>query len=81
MTDELSVDEHALIGRLREIPEGPARTELLGLIQDLVNYVSDPRCGSAQADGVPCATVSGECEECQSVVRALATLHGCVRLT
>lgn len=80
MEDVLSCDEQTLISRLREIPDGAARTELVALLQDLCEFVCDPHCAQAQADGVPCRTVALDCEQCQEVVQALSALHACVRL-
>lgn len=80
MTPELlSVDESALVRGLRDIPAGPARDELVGLLKELVEFVRDPRCVEAQGDGVPCTTTAFDCEQCQRVADALSRLHDRLR--
>jgi hypothetical protein len=79
IADIVTVEESALLDGLREIPDGPARVELMALMNELVGYVRDPRCPQAQGDGVPCTTTVCDCEECQQVARALASLRTRVR--
>jgi len=64
-----------LVRRLREVPAGAARGELLELLDDLVDFARDPRCPEAQADGVPCLALGIACEECRQVAGVLARLH------
>jgi hypothetical protein len=71
----LSGEEETLVTRLREIPDGVARSELVRLVRRLLDFVRDPRCPESQADGVPCACVSGDCEQCQQVAVVLRRLH------
>ncbi len=71
----LSREEWDLVGRLREIPDGPVRSEVIELMNDIVDFVHDPTCREAQADGVPCLSVAIACEQCQQVVGVLAGLH------
>lgn len=78
--ETLSGDEWTLVSRLRDIPDGSARDELVALLKDLFAFVADPHCTQAQADGVPCRSVAIDCETCREVVRALTTLHECVRM-
>lgn len=73
MTD--TFDERALLNGLREIPDGGVRDELVALMLELLNYARDPHCPQAQGDGVPCATVSLACEQCQQVQYGLAVLR------
>jgi hypothetical protein len=73
--ETLSGEEWTLVCGLRDIPDGEARSELVGLLQDLVEFARDPRCPESQADGVPCLSVDLACEECQRVARVLAALH------
>jgi hypothetical protein len=71
----LSPEEQRLIARLREIPPGPVGQELTSFIEDLIEFVLDPRCPEAQADGVPCISLALACEQCQMVISELAGLH------
>jgi hypothetical protein len=73
--DSLSREERSLIQGLREIPYGAVRGDLIDVMLELLQFVRDPRCMRAQADGVPCMTVSGDCEQCQQVAGVLARVH------
>jgi len=73
--EPLSVEEWDLVTRLREIPDSPVRHELIELMQDLVDFVCDPRCPDAQADGVPCLSLALSCEQCQQTIAVIAGLH------
>ena len=75
MIDELvTLEEWVLLNRLREIPDGDVRTELMALLLDLAAYVRDPHCAHAQGDGVPCAA-SMSCEQCRPIERVLASVR------
>jgi hypothetical protein len=77
MTYECLTDaELRLVRGLRDVAPGAAHDELMILIEDLVNFVTDPRCPRSQADGVPCLSVGKACEECQCVTDTLVRLHG-----
>jgi hypothetical protein len=65
--ETLTRDEWDLLSGLREIREDSLRDQLMRLMHDLVDYVSNPQCARAQGDGVPCRTVSLACEECLHV--------------
>lgn len=78
--ESLSGEEWTLVNRLRGIPEGAERDELIALVSDLVEFVHDPHCAEAQADGVPCRSVQLDCAECQDVLQTLTTLRDCLRL-
>ena len=71
----LSDWEWHLIARLREVPEGPLRGQLLELLDELVSFVREPRCSEVQADGVPCGAIGIDCEDCLHVSELLATLR------
>jgi predicted DCC family thiol-disulfide oxidoreductase YuxK len=75
----LDDDEWRLLRSLRELPESPLRRRLYALVRDLVQFVSNPGCPEAQADGVPCASVDTDCERCQRVFRVLESLRTRVR--
>jgi hypothetical protein len=55
------------IGLLRSLRERCGRwvvPELLGRIDRALQVADCPSCAEAQADGVPCASPSRECEQC-----------------
>ncbi len=68
-------EERRLLSRVREIPAGPVRDELVDLMEELVEFVRDPRCPEAQADGTPCQSTALACEQCQMTASVLASLH------
>jgi hypothetical protein len=74
-SDLLSVEEWEIVCSLRQIPAGPARDGLAGLVADLVAYVVHPHCAESQADGTPCLSVHLSCEECRQVVSVLDSLR------
>ena len=71
----LTQEERHLLSRLHEVPAGAARQQLFELLEDLVEFVRDPRCPESQADGVPCLSLALACEQCQLVTGVLAGLH------
>jgi hypothetical protein len=71
----LAADEWELVWDLREVPSGPRKAALMQLLRDIVSFVADPGCAEAQADGVPCSSVSSECAQCRRVDACLALLH------
>jgi hypothetical protein len=74
--ESLSDAELRLVRGLRDIAPGAAHEELMSLIEDLVKFVTDPRCSRSQPDGVPCLSVGKSCEECQCVADTISRLHG-----
>jgi len=74
---KLSSDEWKLISGLREIPPSPLRDLMKQMMSELLEYVREPKCAELQADGVPCASPSADCEQCQKVHQLLIALrHG-----
>jgi len=74
---KLSSDEWDLISGLREIPPSPLRDLMKEMMTALVEYVREPKCAEMQADGVPCASPTADCEQCEKVHQLLMTLrHG-----
>lgn len=71
----LAADEWELVWDLREVPSGPRRAALMQLLRDIVSFVAQPGCAEAQADGVPCDTVTSECAQCRRVDACLALMH------
>lgn len=68
-------EEWGVICRLRDIPAGKLRRQLLRLLKELLTFAAEPRCSEMQADGVPCASASSSCDECQRIVACLAHLR------
>ena len=75
----LTPEEWDIVSALRQIPPGPARDGLAGLIAELTAYVADPACAESQADGTPCLSVHLSCEQCQQVAAVLDSLRRRVR--
>jgi hypothetical protein len=61
----VTLDEWSLIDELRDIPDDAARADLTAQIRDLIRFSHHPLCPHAQADGVPCASVSTSWDQCQ----------------
>lgn len=70
----LTAPEWELISILRAMPPSPLRRKVAILIQDLVEFIRDPKCAGMQGDGVPCDNVSTACEQCAHVARMLASM-------
>jgi hypothetical protein len=70
----LTPTEWHLVRSLRELPESTLKARLQGIVNDLCNFVAEPRCTQTQADGVPCASASADCESCQRVTGVLAEI-------
>jgi hypothetical protein len=77
----LTAEEWRLIRRLRDVADGDARRELLGLVAELIDLAGDARCAESQGDGVPCRTVGTASADCQSATGALSDLRRHLRLT
>jgi hypothetical protein len=75
----LTEREWQIIARLREVPESPLRETLFEFLGQLSDFVREPRCPEAQADGVPCGAVSTDCVECLAVQEMLDTLRSSVQ--
>jgi len=74
---KLSPEEWKLISGLREIPASPLQDLMKQMIGELLAYVREPKCAEMQADGVPCASPTADCEQCQKVHQLLLSLrHG-----
>ena len=61
-----TLDEWSLINQLRDIPDDVVRAGLTAQIADLIRFAHDPLCPHAQADGVPCASVSASRDQCRA---------------
>lgn len=71
----LSTRERKIISALRDLPPGQARDLLDEVLEQLVTFVQDPHCAEMQADGVPCASPSADCEQCARLKEILAGLR------
>ncbi len=72
---KLSPEEWKLISGLRDIPPSPLRDLMGEMMTALLEYVREPRCAEMQADGVPCASPTADCEQCLKVSGLLRTLR------
>ena len=45
------------------------------LLAQLMKVASEPRCAESQADGVPCATAHGSCENCARFTEFVASIR------
>ena len=70
----LTAPEWELISILRAMPPSPLRRKVAALIQDLVEFIRDPKCAEMQGDGVPCDNVSTACEQCAHVAGMLESM-------
>ena len=70
----LTHHERELIEGLRLIPESALKRKIVGLMDDIVRLGQEPRCVEAQADGVPCACASTNCDTCIEVFERLADI-------
>ena len=66
INEPVTLDEWSLINELRDIPDDVARADLTARILDLIRFAHDPLCPYAQADGVPCASVSASRDQCHA---------------
>lgn len=74
---KLTPYEWDLISGLRDIPPSPLRELMHEMMAALVDYVREPKCAEMQADGVPCASPTADCEQCVKVRQLLTNLrHG-----
>jgi hypothetical protein len=75
VTVKLDRGEWKLISALRDVPASPLRDLMQAMIAELTEYVKEPGCAEMQADGVPCASPSADCEQCQKVRSLLESLR------
>ncbi len=71
----LSPQEWRLVSSLREVPESALRTRVAALVEALVQLAREPKCAEHMADGVPCASVHANCDQCKEVTRMLEGLE------
>ena len=71
----LSAAEWRLVCALREVPESALRTRVNALVEGLIELAREPKCPEHMADGVPCASVHANCDQCVQVTRMLEGLE------
>ncbi len=64
---ELSAAEWKLIQGLRALPEEALQARMLGSVQELLFFFSNPRCQGMGVEGFPCGEPRSTCEECHEV--------------
>jgi hypothetical protein len=74
-TRSLTTAEWHLVNALREVPESALRTRVNALVEALVELAREPKCPEHMADGVPCASVHANCDQCVQVTRMLEGLE------
>jgi hypothetical protein len=80
MSDEkvsvaLTPDEWRFVSELRTVPSSDLKRRVLRLFVAVLDFAREPRCAESQADGVPCDTPSGSCEQCLHVDGMLDALR------
>jgi hypothetical protein len=70
----LTAEEWRLVSTLREIPPSPLKLRVGTLLEELIAFVQEPRCAEMQADGVPCDSVTAQCDQCVHVAEMLETM-------
>ena len=74
ITLTVSPAELRMITTLRDLPESPLRDRVQRLLDELLAFARNPRCGEFQADGVPCRNPEADCEQCLIVTGMLDQL-------
>jgi hypothetical protein len=59
----------------RALPETPVKARAAGLLADVLSFLADPGCASAQADGVPCDTPHASCDGCRRTLETIDRLR------
>ncbi|HXK12280.1 MAG TPA: hypothetical protein VMT70_21760 [Vicinamibacteria bacterium] len=72
----LTPEEARLVLALRAVPPSRLRDLMTTLVSELADFVADPRCTEAQADGAPCPSPDAACDECRKVTSILEGLRG-----
>jgi hypothetical protein len=70
----VSPAELRMITTLRDMPESPLRDRVLRLLDELLAFARNPRCGEFQADGTPCANPQADCDQCRILTAMLDDL-------
>lgn len=73
--DTLDDDEWRVVCAMRELPDSHVSDSFRALLRALADFVADPQCSEAQADGVPCADSHAACAECRRAAAVLTKLR------
>ena len=71
----LSRQEWDLLWTVRAVAPGALKDSLMRLLMEVAEFVREPGCAEAQADGVPCDSVHADCECCGRALAREATLE------
>lgn len=71
----LSENERRVVYALREIPVSPLKDLTGAILDELLEFVREPKCAELQADGAPCATPTADCEQCAKLREVLDHLR------
>jgi hypothetical protein len=74
-THSLTPTEWRLVNALREVPESALRIRVNALVEGLIELAREPKCPEHMSDGVPCASVHANCDQCVQVTRMLEGLE------
>jgi hypothetical protein len=75
----LSRQEWDLLWTVRAVAPGALKDSLMRLLMAVAEFVREPGCAEAQADGVPCDSASSDCEQCRRVTARLERLSVSLR--
>ena len=75
VTIAVTPEERRIVSALRDLPPSPLKDLLAQVMGRLVEFAANPGCPEMQADGVPCASVTADCEQCRQLKEVLETLR------
>jgi hypothetical protein len=75
VTIAVTAQERRIISALRDLPTSQMKDLLAQVLARLVELVRDPVCPEMQADGVPCAAPTADCEQCRKLKQVLESLR------
>ena len=75
VTIAVTPEERRIVSALRDLPPGPLKELLAQVMTRLADLVREPGCPEMQADGVPCAVATADCEQCRKLKQMLEYLR------
>jgi hypothetical protein len=76
MRVDTSVEIEAQIAdRLRSLPPGRLREQVVRLFGRVIDFANECRCDDAQGDGVPCGSVLTACDGCPRCLAILSEVE------
>lgn len=75
ITPALSPAEWRLVETIRGLPESRLSSRIFEVLDSLLFYVRNPRCGGMGVEGFPCGEPASTCEECHQVWDLLETIN------